>query len=72
MGLLRGLKSLYPCPICLVPHDQLSNLRVRYQRRTVADTRDTVKQAGRLNKKDAEALLKGKGLRQIRVRTRHL
>ena len=36
MALIRGVKANYPCPICLVPKEDLSNLSNTYELRTTA------------------------------------
>ncbi|KAF8876252.1 hypothetical protein BD779DRAFT_1677860 [Infundibulicybe gibba] len=66
MALIRGLRSLFPCPICLVPGDQLSNLRVQYRRRTAKGTRATLRAAAKLPGTAAEETLKQQGLRNVR------
>ncbi|KAG1763075.1 hypothetical protein EDD22DRAFT_979489 [Suillus occidentalis] len=38
MSLTRGVMSLWPCPICLVPRDALSNTSKMYTRRTMDDS----------------------------------
>ncbi|KAF8869135.1 hypothetical protein BD779DRAFT_1682542 [Infundibulicybe gibba] len=66
MALIRGVKSLFPCPICYVPGTKLSNLRVQYKRRTVKDTRAILREAASLPKTAANEVLKQHGLRNIR------
>lgn len=64
MALIRGVKGLYPCPRCLVPHDQLSDLSQRFDPRTAADTIAILNQVNVLElAKDKERLLKKYSLR---------
>ncbi|KAG1738384.1 uncharacterized protein EDB91DRAFT_1237752 [Suillus paluster] len=37
MSLTRGVRALWPCPVCLVPHDELSDTSHCYPRRTSCD-----------------------------------
>ncbi|KAG1741895.1 uncharacterized protein EDB91DRAFT_1237102 [Suillus paluster] len=38
MSLTRGVRALWPCPVCLVPHDKLSDTSHCYPRRTSCDS----------------------------------
>lgn len=68
MALIRGTKGLCPCPVCLVPHKALHALNEEYPRWTAEDSRNTVKLArATKSTKDADKLLKSKGLRGINV-----
>jgi hypothetical protein len=64
MALIRGVNGLCPCPICLVPKGQLSDINTTWQRRDLAETQNLVTQA---NEKDTVAIenLKQQGLRPI-------
>ncbi|KAI9464204.1 hypothetical protein HD554DRAFT_2026564 [Boletus coccyginus] len=70
MALIRGVKSKFPCPVCLVPREQLSKLAPtstgQYERRTsnnVIQTLQTARGQQRANEK--EAILMNQGLRDV-------
>ncbi|KAG1902756.1 uncharacterized protein F5891DRAFT_1127421 [Suillus fuscotomentosus] len=42
MALIRGLNSACPCPICLVPREELTDHSTTYPKRTVKDAQDCV------------------------------
>ena len=70
MALIRGGNSLFPCPICLVPSDRLTDISVQWPKRNQKETQKLVDNAlntdkGRLG--DAAEKLKGQGLRPIKV-----
>ncbi|KAF8884449.1 hypothetical protein BD779DRAFT_1674068 [Infundibulicybe gibba] len=65
VALTRGAQSHFPCPICYIPSDMLSNLRVKYKRRTAKGTRAILREAAKHSKTDAERLLQQRGLRHI-------
>lgn len=67
IALIRGGKSNFPCPTCLVPKDEIPNLSKRYTRRTSATMEKIWMDAQELNKKDCEALLKAHGLHNVKV-----
>jgi hypothetical protein len=68
MTLIRGVTGLFPCPVCLIPKDQQSNLAASYGLHTADDLRDTYKAAlVATTKAESERLLKSKGLRPIEV-----
>ena len=54
MALIRGLQSKFPCPICLIPKDQLSKLQVypAQSQAIVSSARDAS------NAKERERILK--------------
>lgn len=66
-ALTRGASSKFPCPICLVPADQLLNLFQDYAIRTALSAEALVKHARTLSKDAGEELLKLYGLRNIEV-----
>jgi hypothetical protein len=68
MTLIRGINSRYPCPVCLVPAEDLSNLSNVYPLRTtekMKEVYETAQRAGTMAEKDA--VLKEYGLRDIEV-----
>ncbi|KAF8875181.1 hypothetical protein BD779DRAFT_1701646 [Infundibulicybe gibba] len=65
VALTRGAQSHFPCPICYIPSDKLSDLRVKYKRRTAKGTRAILREAAKHSKTDAERLLQQRGLRHI-------
>ena len=67
MALIRGLRSLFPCPKCYVPWDVLSDLSQDHELRTAAMTAAVVKEASTLPAEEKEALLKDHGLRDAQV-----
>ncbi|KAJ3563803.1 hypothetical protein NP233_g8701 [Leucocoprinus birnbaumii] len=66
IALIRGFMSLFPCPICLVPAHLQFDVGLSFELRTQAATQALISGAQELNKKDAEALLKSKGLRPVK------
>jgi hypothetical protein len=67
MALIRGEKGLYPCPICLVPRDQQSNLSIFHTLRTAAHSRSIYEAGLTMTATEREALLKSEGLRNVAV-----
>ena len=68
MSLIRGAKGLCPCPICLIPADQLSDLETKYPLRTAEGSQAIVHDAEACQTvADAEELLKDAGLRPVQV-----
>ncbi|THH16568.1 hypothetical protein EUX98_g9282 [Antrodiella citrinella] len=66
MALIRGVKSLYPCPICLVPHNELANLRKSYPLRTAKQSQQVVEAARQMDTKaEGEELLVQYSLRDV-------
>ncbi len=65
MALTRGVKSHFPCPICLVPSDRQKNVSETYPQRTPQEAQDIL--AKEQTKAEREADLKKKGLRNIEV-----
>jgi hypothetical protein len=67
MALIRGLQSKFPCPICLIPKDQLSKLQV-YPARYPAQSQAIVSSArDASNVKERERILKEYSLRNVDV-----
>lgn len=68
MALIRGLKGLYPCPICLISNDDQSNLSVIFTLRTQHDSKALVDDAlESATAEAAEAILKTQSLRPVKV-----
>jgi hypothetical protein len=67
MALIRGEKGLYPCPICLVPSDQQSNLSRFHTLRTAVHTQEIYEAGLKLKATEREELLKSEGLRNVAV-----
>ena len=68
MALIRGINSHYPCPICLVPAKDLSDLSKIYPLRTtekMKEVYETAQGAGTIAEK--EVMLKEYGLRNVEV-----
>lgn len=69
MAAIRGGKSKYPCPHCLVPlKDMWKVVSTVHEPRTVENMKATYDQARQQNKTDAEETFKNKGLRNVFVR----
>lgn len=68
MTLIRGVKSLFPCPRCLVPAHEQANLSIVVVLRTQAETKELVQSLATSTKAVAEDKLKAKGLRNLSVR----
>ena len=67
MALIRGLQSNFPCPICLIPKDQLSKLQV-FPARDQAQSRAIVSSARDASSvKERERVLKEYSLRNVDV-----
>ena len=67
MVLIRGLKGLCPCPVCLIPAQEQSNLLVNSVYCTRADLMETYNKVATFTQKDTENVLKPKSLRQKSV-----
>lgn len=67
MTLIRGLKGLYPCPVCLIHIDEQDDLTIVAPLRTQKDTMDLIKKVESETQADAEDTLKDFGLRNIKV-----
>lgn len=69
ISLIRGVKSLFPCPICLVPKTSLSNLIERHELRTQVKSQLILNEARKENTAEkCNKHLKGFGLRNVEVR----
>ena len=68
MALTRGVKSDYPCPICLVPKGQLDDLCVRAPLRTAIESSRLYQEAMNASTQEAQnAILKDQSLRPVYV-----
>ncbi|KAH6883656.1 hypothetical protein BKA70DRAFT_1378000 [Coprinopsis sp. MPI-PUGE-AT-0042] len=65
MSMTRGVNSKVPCPVCLVPDDELHNLGESYPLRTTVDMRNVLESTKNMTATDKEAKLKSFGLRDI-------
>ena len=66
MTLIRGAKGKCPCPVCLVPLEELCNLSKTFPTRTVSQGVEAY-QAYLRKKSVGEEILKGLGLRPVDV-----
>lgn len=60
MALIRGIRSLYPCPICLIPSKDLADINITAPLRNMKETQHLVAEG-------IEAKLKDQGLRPVKV-----
>lgn len=67
MALIRGLRGLFPCPICFVKSDEQSDVTVVPEARSMTHSHSTIQKARTLNAEGREDLLKGSGLRNVDV-----
>ena len=68
MALIRGVKSLYPCPRCLIPTAKQGDPSATATLRTAEKTKDLVLRARmQQHAKDKEEDLKGESLRDVDV-----
>ncbi|PBK58171.1 hypothetical protein ARMSODRAFT_900781, partial [Armillaria solidipes] len=65
MTLTRGVRAHYPCPVCLVPLLNLSDLSTNYPLRTTESMKEIYERACLLSAEKAEDLLKLHGLRKV-------
>ncbi|KAG2750897.1 hypothetical protein P692DRAFT_201839120 [Suillus brevipes Sb2] len=66
MSLTRGIKSLWPCPVCLVPHDDLLDALKTYPRRTSDQSQNILQVArGKQTAEERDDTLKQYGLRDV-------
>ena len=66
MALVRGVKCNFPCPVCLVPNEELSKGEV-YALRTTKTMKEIYHKAKEMLVKDRDDLLKDYGLRNVEV-----
>ncbi len=67
MSLIRGLGSKYPCPICLVSEDDLSDMLKPITQRTTEDMQRAYMEAQKLPQSQRDDALKKLGLRDVEV-----
>lgn len=67
MSLIRGLGGHAPCPICLVPKEQLSDFSGTWPLRDAVQTQNLLRDARALDNPQRENLLSLHGLRDIDV-----
>lgn len=67
MALIRGATGNIPCPVCLVPHDEMADLAKSYPMRSTQSMREIYEDSRALNAKDKDQHLKDVGLRDIQV-----
>ncbi|KAF8258702.1 hypothetical protein EI94DRAFT_1910877 [Lactarius quietus] len=65
MALIRGAGGKLPCPICLVPSDQLSNISRTWPLRDAEQTQGLLKSVRALDKARCETLLSQYGLHDV-------
>ncbi|KAG2155790.1 uncharacterized protein EDB93DRAFT_1262085 [Suillus bovinus] len=66
MALIRGTKCKCPCPVCLVPREELGNVLTSYPLRTSASVQATITEARSFSRQeDKEKLLMSQGLRDV-------
>ncbi|KAF9536999.1 hypothetical protein CPC08DRAFT_590148, partial [Agrocybe pediades] len=65
MAAIRGLNSLFPCPVCLVPEAELCNLSRVSSRRTTDHMRSIYEESQLMNAKQREKHLISYGLRNV-------
>jgi len=67
ISLIRGVGSNFPCPICLVPADQQTNLSTIFPERTMENMQEIYLNAQKLASGPKDELLKSYGLRDAEV-----
>ncbi|KAG1838310.1 hypothetical protein F4604DRAFT_1997251 [Suillus subluteus] len=66
ISLIRGIKCLWPCPVCLVPHDELLNILKCYPPQTSTHSQEVLKAArAKATAEEKEEKLKEYGLRDV-------
>lgn len=68
MALIRGLMGKFPCPVCLVPRDELSNTLKVFPLRTCTETKALLARVRECTTLDArEQILSSQSLRDVDV-----
>ena len=67
MALTWGSRAKRPCPVCLAPLEELSDISRTWQARTVEHTQQIIKKAKALKKTAGEKLLSEFGIRNVEV-----
>ena len=65
MAQIRGGRGKRPCPICLVPKENLSDVSTTWPLKTVKHTKQIIDQANTLNTKEGEKLLSAFGIHNV-------
>ncbi|KIJ99858.1 hypothetical protein K443DRAFT_8115 [Laccaria amethystina LaAM-08-1] len=65
IALIRGINSKFPCPVCLIPGDQLANLSSDFPLRFSSDMEKIYKSTIGLGASETEETLKNVGLRDV-------
>lgn len=68
IALIRGVNSKFPCPVCLVPGDQLINLSTDFPLRISSEMKKIHESTKELNIGQTDEILKAFGLRDVEVR----
>ena len=71
MALICGIKANYPCPVCLVPKEELSNLSKMYELRTTTGMQEIWSAVQEMNATQQEPHLWEHGLRDVQVAINH-
>lgn len=71
MASIRGINSLFPCPVCLVPGDQLSSVTQNFELRTSQAMQELYNSVKDKSAKERNEALKAKGLRNVEVSSAH-
>jgi len=66
MALIRGVKGLFPCPVCLVPHTNMSD-GSSHPLRTSESMQKVFNEASAMPLTEGDKHLKGYGLRNVKV-----
>jgi len=68
MALIRGVMSNFPCPICLIPREEISKFPNPYPLRTSDDVAATLEKArSKQLAEEKERVLAAEGLRDVDV-----
>jgi hypothetical protein len=67
MSLIRGRGGKCPCPVCLVPLEELHDLSKTYALRSIGEAMEALRVYKR-SRAQGEELLKALGLRPVEVR----
>jgi hypothetical protein len=67
MAMIRGTGSKFPCPMCLIPGSELSNMTASYRLRTTAGMSAVLASTEGMTATEKEEVLKDHGLRDIKV-----
>ena len=70
MALIHGIKANYPCPVCLVPKEELSNLSKTYELQTTTGMQGIWSAVQEMNATQQEHLWEHE-LRDIQVAINH-